>query len=140
MVMDNPLFALIKMLRADVVVRHVVGEAEVYGQATTAIVGEIDGEWASLMPRRLILVSEAGGLAQASVGALARPSFDVACYGKDSWDASELSRMIFRRLFGRHNAVAGLIAITQLAGPTPGRDEDTQWAYNRRTYEVLSGG
>ena len=41
---------------------------------------------------------------------------------------------------GRHNMVAGLVAITLNAGPTGGREPDTEWAYNLRTYDVLQGG
>ena len=137
----NPLLSLVDMLKADPVVQRAVGEATVYGQTLTAIVGEIDGEWAKLMPRRVVLVSEAGGQGQTSLG-LGWPRFDILCYGAEpggSWDASELSRLVFNRLFARHNMVAGLVAITLNAGPTPGRESDTQWAYNLRTYDVLQG-
>ena len=140
--MDNPLFGLVDMLRNDVVVRHFVGEVTVYDQTLPAITVEIDSEWGRHMPRRMVLVSEAGGLGQTGIGPLSWPRFDVRCYGAEpgaSWDASELSRQVFNRLFGRHNMVAGLVAITQLAGPIPGRELDTGWAYTLRTYDVLQG-
>ena len=95
------------------------------------------------MPRRMVLVREAGGLPKIGISTLSWPRFDVRCYGKDPggvWDASELSQQIFDRLFGRHNMVAGLVAITLNAGPTSGREPDTGWAYNLRTYDVLQGG
>ena len=141
--MNNPLLSLTIMLQADPVVAQAVGEVEVYGQTFPAITGgEIDREWAKHMPRRMVLVSEAGGQGQTSVGPLSRPSFDVRCYGKDPggvWDASELSRTIFDRLFARHNMVTGLVAITLASGPTSDREPDTGWAYNLRTYNVLQG-
>ena len=141
--LGNPLQALLDMLRADPVVAHAVGEVVVYGQAVLAITGEIDDEWAKLMPRRMVLIREAGGLPKTGVGPLSWPRFDVRCYGNDPggvWDASELSRLIARRLFGRHNMVTGLVAITLNAGPIPGREPDTGWVYNMRTYDVLQGG
>ena len=53
--------------------------------------------------------------------------------------ASGLSRLVFNRLFARHNMVAGLVAVTLLSGPTPGRDETNGWAYSLRSYAVLQG-
>ena len=140
MPMHNPLLSLVDMLRADKVVTHAVGEVTVYGQTMAAITGEIDDEWAKHMPRRLVLVTEAGGLGQTSIGPLSWPRFDVRCYGANPggwWDASELSRLVFNRLFAQHNMVTGLVAITLNAGPRPGRDADTGWVWNERTYDVL---
>ena len=139
----NALSSMIALLRADTVVTAEVGSVTIYRQTLPAITGEIDGEWAKLMPRRMVLIREAGGLEKTSVGPLSWPRFDVRCYGKEPggvWDASELSRIIFDRLFARHNMVTGLVAITLNAGPTPGREADTGWAYNLRTYDVLQGG
>ena len=63
------------------------------------------------MPRRMVLVREAGGLPKTGIGStLSWPRFDVRCYGKEPggvWDASDLSRTIYDRLFGRHNMVSG---------------------------------
>ena len=141
--LGNPLQALVDMLRADPVVAHAVGEVTINGQKLPAITGEIDDEWSKLMPRRMVLVREAGGLAKTEIGPLSWPRFDVRCYGADPggvWDSSELSRLIANRLFGRHNMVTGLVAVTLNAGPTPGREPDTGWAYSLRTYDVLQGG
>lgn len=137
--MDNPLFGVVAMLQADPVVRHVVGEGTVYGQTMAAITVEIDSEWGRLMPRRLVLVIEAGSQGQTDLGPLSWPRFDIRCYGESAWDASELGRLVFKRLFARHNMVNGLMAITLSAGPTPGRDDDTKWPYSLRTYDVLHG-
>ena len=139
----NPLQAIIDILKSDPVVLHAVGEITVYGQTVPAITGEIDGEWVKSMPRRVVLVREAGGLPKTGVGPLSWPRFDVFCYGADpggAWDASELSRLIYNRLFGKVNRVTGLVAITLNAGPTSGRDPGTGWAYSLRTYDVLRGG
>ena len=141
----NALSSMISFLRSDTEVAAAVGTVSLYGQTLPAITGDIDDEWAKLMkpPRRLVLVREAGGLSKTERGPLSWPRFDVRCYGKDPggvWDASELSRQIFDRLFGQHNMVTGLVAITLNAGPTPGREPDTGWAYNLRTYDVLQGG
>ena len=139
----NTLASMVDLLRADSVVAAEVGSVTIYGQALTAITGDIDDEWAKLMPRRMVLVREAGGLPKTERGPLSWPRFDVRCYGKDPggvWDASDLSHKIFDRLFGQHNMVTGLVAITLNAGPTPGREIDTGWAYNLRTYDVLQGG
>ena len=141
--LGNPLQSLMEMMRADPVVAHAVGEVTVYGRTMVAITGEIDDEWSKLMPRRMVLVREAGGLAKTERGPLSWPRFDVRCYGADPggvWDSSELSRLIANRLFGRHNMVTGLVAVTLNAGPTPGREPDTGWAYSLRTYDVLQGG
>ena len=139
----NALSSMIALLRADSVVAAEVGSITVYKVTQPAITGEIDKEWAQLMPRRMVLIREAGGLAKTEVGPLSWPRFDVRCYGKEPgavWDASELSRIIYDRLFARHNMATGLVAITFDAGPTPGREDDTGWAYNLRTYNVLQGG
>ena len=141
--MQNPLLSLVMMLQADPVVADAVGEVEVYGQTFPAITGaEIDDEWAKHMPRRMVLVSEAGGLGKTGAGPLSHPSFEVRCYGKDPggiWDSSELSRLIFDRLFARHNRVTGLVSITLQSGPTSDREPNTGWAYSLRTYAVLQG-
>ena len=141
--LGNPLQAIIDLLTSDPVVLHAVGEITVYGETVPAITGEIDGEWAKSMPRRMVLVREAGGLQKTGVGPLSWPRFDVRCYGEDPggiWDASELSRQIFNRLFGKVNRATGVVAVTLNAGPTSGREPDTGWAYNLRTYDVLRGG
>ena len=139
----NALSSIIALLRADTEAAAAAGPVEVYGQKLPAITGDIDSEWAKLMPRRMVLVREAGGLAKTEIGPLSWPRFDVRCYGADPggvWDAAELSREIFDRLYGNGNRVTGLVAITLNAGPTPGRETDTGWAYNLRTYDVLQGG
>ena len=139
----NALSSIITLLRADTEAAAAAGSVTVYGATLPAVTGDIDGEWAKLMPRRMVLVREAGGLPKTEVGPLSWPRFDVRCYGKDPggvWDASELSREIFDRLYGSVNRVAGLVAVTLNAGPTPGRESDTGWAYNLRTYDVLQGG
>ena len=139
----NALSSMIALLRADPVVAAAAGSVKVYGQVLPAITGEIDGEWKTPMPRRMVLVREAGGLPKTNVGPLSWPRFDVRCYGKEPggvWDASELSRIVYDRLFGSINRVTGLVAVTLNAGPTPGREADTGWAYNLRTYDVLQGG
>ena len=141
--LGNPLQALIDLLRADPVVAHAVGEVVINGQTLPAITGDIDDAWAEHMPRRMVLVREAGGLPKTDVGPLSWPRFDVRCYGADPggvWDASELSRLIDSRLFGKVNRAAGIVAVTFSAGPTPGRESDTGWVYNLRTYDVLQGG
>ena len=141
--LGNPLQSLMDMMRADPVVAHAIGEVEVYGQTMVAITGEIDEEWAKCMPRRLVLVREVGGLPKTERGPLSWPRFDVRCYGADPggvWDSSELSRLIANRMFAQHNMVTGVVAITLNAGPTSGREMDTGWAYNLRTYDVLQGG
>ena len=135
----NPLQSLVDVLRADPVVREAVGKVTVYGQTIVAVTGELDKEWAKFMPRRLILVQEAGGLAKTEIGPLSWPRFALFSYGSGTWEASELSRLISNRLFGQHNMVTGLVAITQLSGPIPGREDDTGWAWNLRTYDVLQG-
>ena len=139
----NALSSMISFLSSDTEVAAAVGSVTLYGQTLPAITGEIDEEWTKLMPRRTVLVREAGGLPKTERGPLSWPRFDVRCYGKDPggvWDASDLSHKIFDRLFGKHNMVTGLVAITLNAGPTPGREPDTGWAYNLRTYDVLQGG
>ena len=139
----NALSSMVSLLRADTVVSAEVGSVTVYRQTMPAITGEIDGEWTKLMPRRMVLIREAGGLPKTEAGPLSWPRFDVRCYGKEPggvWDASELSRIVYDRLFGNGNRVTGLVAITLNAGPTPGRESDTGWAYNLRTYDVLQGG
>ena len=139
----NALKSMVDLLRADSEVAAATGSVTLYGETLTAITGDIDDEWAKLMPRRMVLVREAGGLAKTERGPLSWPRFDVRCYGKDPggvWDASDLSQKIFDRLFGKHNMAAGLVAITLNAGPIPGRETDTGWAYNLRTYDVLQGG
>ena len=139
----NALASMISLLRSDTAAAAATGSVTLYGETLPAITGDIDDEWAKLMPRRMVLVREAGGLPKTERGPLSWPRFDVRCYGKDPggvWDASELSRLIFDRLFGQHNMVTGLVAITLNAGPTPGRESDTGWAYNLRTYDVLQGG
>ena len=139
----SPLKAIVDILRADPVVLHAVGEITIHGETMPAITGDIDGEWAAHMPRRMVLVREVGGLTKTGVGPLSWPRFDVRCYGAEPggvWDASELSHQIFNRLFGKVNRVSGVVAVTLNAGPTGGRESDTGWAYNLRTYDVLRGG
>ena len=139
----SPLKAIIDMLKADPVVVHAVGEITVYGETVPAITGDLDEAWAKSMPRRMVLVREVGGLPKTQPGPLSWPRFDVRCYGADPggiWDASELSRQIFNRLFGKVNRASGVVAVTLNAGPTSGREPDTGWAYNLRTYDVLRGG
>ena len=139
----NALSSMIALLRADTEVAAAAGEVTVYGHRLVAITGEIDKEWSRSMPGRMVLVREAGGLPKTEVGPLSWPRFDIRCYGGEPggmWDASELSRIVYDRLFARHNMVTGLVAITLNAGPTPGREADTGWAYNMRTYDVLQGG
>ena len=163
----NALKAMIDLLRADTVIAAEVGSIRVYGHTLpAAITGEIDSEWAKHMPRPMVLVREAGGLEKTGVGPLSWPRFDVRCYGKEPggiWEASNLSRIIFDQLFGQGMvrkepgkrvpmadpmagpddpgySVKGLVAITLNAGPTSGREPDTGWAYNLRTYDVLQGG
>ena len=106
----NALSSIITLLRADTEAAAAAGSVTVYGATLPAVTGDIDGEWAKLMPRRMVLVREAGGLPKTEVGPLSWPRFDVRCYGKDPggvWDASELSREIFDRLYGSVNRVAG---------------------------------
>ena len=139
----NALKSMVDLLRADTVVVAMVDSVTIHGETLPAITGEIDDEWAKFMPGKVILVREAGGLPKTERGPLSWPRFDVRCYGKDPggvWAASDLSQKIFDRLFGKHNMATGLVAITLNAGPTPGREPDTGWAYNLRTYDVLQGG
>ena len=139
----NALSAVVALLRADAVVAAAVGNVTVYGQSVPAITGEIDDKWDALMPRRVVLVREAGGLAKDELSPLGYPRIDVRCYGKDPggvWDASELSRVVYEQLQGAQDKVEGIGAITMAAGPTSGREPDTEWAYNLRTYDVLGEG
>ena len=134
----SPLRAIVDLLRNDPVVVHAVGEVVVYGQTVPAITGEIDGEWAKLMPRRVVLVREAGGLPRDDVGPLSWPRFDIRCYGGGALDASNLSHQIFGRLFGKVNRASGVVAITLTGGPDSGRESASGWAWTDRTYEVLA--
>ena len=134
----NPYAALIDLLKADPVVVNAVGEVVVHGQTVPAITGNIDDAWAKLMPRRVVLVLEAGGLPRTGVGPLSWPRFDIRCYGADVLDSSELSRLLSDRLFGKVNRAAGVVAITLNAGPTVGREFDTGWAYALTTWDMLT--
>ena len=78
----NPLFSIIEILRANADVATAAGSVTVYGQTLVAVTGEIDGEWAKLMPRQVVLVREAGGLNKDSQSPLGYPRFDVRCYGR----------------------------------------------------------
>ena len=98
-----------------------VGSIRVYGHTRypAAITGEIDNEWAKFMPRRMVLVREAGGLEKTGVGPLSWPRFDVRCYGKEPggvWDASELSRIIYDRLFGQGKEPGGRVPMAEGLG------------------------
>ena len=127
------------MLTADPIVLHAVGEITIYGETMAAITGEIDDEVARLMPRRLVLVQEAGERPRTGVGPLSWPRFDVRSYGVGAWDASELSYRVDARLFGKVNRASGVVAVTLAAGPTSGHEPDTGWAWTSREYDVLAG-
>ena len=139
MIAISPLAALVEMLKADPIVVHAAGTVTIYGETVPAICGEIDDEWSRLMPRRVVLVQEAGGLPRDDVGPLSPLRFDVRCYGADAWGASELSRQVFNRLFGAANRATGIVAITLAAGPDSGRESGTGWAWTDRSYDVLAG-
>ena len=134
----SPLKAIVDLLRNDPVVVHAVGVVVVYGQTVPAITGEIDGEWAKLMPRRIVLVREAGGLPRDDVGPLSWPRFDIRCYGGGALDASNLSHQIFGRLFGKVNRATGVVSITLSSGPTGGRESRTGWPFCDRSYQLLA--
>ena len=76
------------------------------------------------------LVIGAGGLPNTTLNSLSYPRFDLRCYGKEPggrYDSDELSRIIDEQLFGSHDRVRGIIAVTQSAGPTQvGKDPDDQ--------------
>ena len=135
--------AIIGMLGEDSVAIAEAGSVTVYGQSLPAITGEMDDEWAALMPRRMVLVMDGGGLPNVTKNSLAYPRFDVRCYGAEPggrYDSRELSDRIDECIFGAHDRVRGIVSITQAAGPTPGREPDTEWAFTLRTYDVLAGG
>ena len=135
----SPLEAIIDVLRADPIVLHALGgQITVYGEMVAAVTGELDGAWAAHMPRRLILVREAGGHPRAGVGPLSWPRFDVRCYGSNAWDASQLSHEISGRLFGKVNRASGIVAVTIVDGPESGREPRTGWAFCDRSYQVLA--
>ena len=135
---------IIATLKADSVVTAAVGNVTVYGQTVPAIIGgEIDDEWAKLMPRRLVIVRSAGGTREPDNTPRIDARIDIRCYGKDPGgmqDAEDLSVIIYEQLHGKQDLPAGLGAIVMSAGPTPGRDPDDEWPYNLRTYEVLAEG
>ena len=135
----SPLKALVDLLKSDPIVLHAVGEVVVYGLTVPAITGEIDDEWATHLPRRMILVREAGGLPRDGVGPLSWPRFDLRCYGTGVLDASNLSHQVFNRLFGAANRATGIVAITLNAGPDSGREKATGWAFCDRGFDVLVG-
>ena len=138
----SPLQAIVDLLRNDPVVVNAVGTVMVYGQRVAAVCGEIDGEWSRHMPRRVVLVREAGERPRTGVGPLSWPRFDVRCYGADpggAADASELSHQIDGRLFGKVNRATGVVAVSLNAGPQSGRESRTGWAYVDRTYDMLAG-
>ena len=66
----NALGSMIALLRADPDVAAAVGSIEVYGETLVAVTGDIDDEWGKHMPRRMVLVREAGGLAKTESGPL----------------------------------------------------------------------
>ena len=77
----NALASIIALLRADTEAAAAAGSVTVYGETLPAVTGDIDGEWAKLMPRRVVLVREAGGLPKTGISTLSWPRFDVRCYG-----------------------------------------------------------
>ena len=141
--MINSLFSIIALLRANAEVAVAAGSVTVYGQTTLAVTGDIDDEWAKLMPRPVVLVREAGGLVKDAQGPLGYPRIDVRCYGKEPggiYDASKLSRVVYEVLQGSRDMARGIAAITLNSGPISGREPDTEWAYNLRTYDVIGEG
>ena len=143
MTITNPLFSIIEILRANSEVAAEVGSVTINGQTLVAVTGEIDDEWIKLMPRQVVLVREAPGLPKDDQGPLGYPRIDVRCYGKEPggvYEASKLSLVVYSVLQGSRDMARGIAAITLNSGPTPGREPDTEWAYNLRTYDVLAEG
>ena len=142
MIPPNPITTLVNLLRADADVAAAAGTITVYGQKVVAVVaGDIDDQVAALMPRRLVLVEEAGGTRPEDQTPRSYPRVDVTCYGAargGAYDASMLSWVVYHALQGAQDRRCGLGAVTMEAGPHSGRDGTLKAAINVRTYRLLA--
>lgn len=141
MTLADPIAALVAELRADPTISTEVGDITIYGQTFPAVLGGlVNDAVASLMPRRLILLGRAGGIATPDDAPIMRPSVDVRCYGGDYFDAEGLMGPVYEYLQrrGRRTSASALILSTTVSTlPIPAVEPDNGWHYQLLPVDVL---
>ena len=127
--------AVVELLRGSAAVRTaVVIEERIVG-------GELPPGLITAMPTAAVLVSEAGGIRQASPAPIFRARIDVRSYQVSPLLASELSAVVHERLQGQANLVVAntsVLGITLTGGPIPFSEPDLpDWYSTLRSYVVL---
>lgn len=129
--------ALRAFLLADAGIAALVGE-DVYAN-------EIPDVEAESMPRKLVLISSAGGayLSQANRSFLpidARMK-DVRCYGETPYEARRLWDEVNEALKNMRRHLRGdclLYSATKIGGPTSLREPNVEWPLTFASYQVLA--
>ena len=144
MTIPNPVAAVVALLRATPDVADAVGSVTLYEESVPFIIGgRLRDDMISLMPRRCIVVREAGSIRRAMSTPLQTASVDIFCYGQDpddDYDASELGYAVHGRLQSMSPARvnnAAILSATLVGGPTPGEEPEVGWMFSLRTYNVL---
>ena len=128
---EDGIGALIAYLSAQSAISDAMS-ARVYGL-------EIPKADAPNMPRKAIVINNAGGLGEDSGLDVFRHRFDFKCYGETPFEAYEAWRILRAELRDLDRNVTGttvLFNATHSAGPFSFRDQPTKWPVTLDTWLV----
>lgn len=137
MAIPDVLSAVRVLLRADATVTAICPAGQIYA-------GEMPATEAALQPRAAVVVSLAGGPADRGNSQYGRTRIDVRAYNTTPFEATRLSNQIYESL--KHLVRTRVAATTPTlihsvmseGGPVALRDQDGDWPFTFRSFEVLA--
>lgn len=131
---------LVAYLRGTAVITDAVGTVTIGDDDLLPIVSEIDAPLTSVMPRRAIQVTSAGGPAvDGRTNTLTVGRQDVKCYGRTIGEAWALHDVVYNHLrYSGQKTMSDrqVIATRPTAGGMQDREKDTDWPYVWMEYTI----
>lgn len=119
-----------------------IADAEVNALvAGRVFVGEIPGAQAASMPRKCLVIKDAGGPENNGFLTLHSQRFDAFCYGETPYEANKVRRAVYSSLksLSRRAQGASLIHSVMVSGGALfQRDPDTDWPIRVQSFLALA--
>jgi hypothetical protein len=123
-------------------VAYLLAQPEVGAEVGTRVYGQtLPNEDADHMPRKCIVIRNAGGPGSPNTVRLENGRFDVWSYGLNFDESGELRRVVYEALMAIDRTVQGdtlIHAATPVSGVISVKDPEGQWPVDIETWSVLT--
>lgn len=135
--MTDAVAVLRRLLMDEAAVQDLVGEEIFASEVPADTIREIKEQGGA--PRKLIILSAAGGQEKRDTSLVIRPRLLIWCYGESYHEAGRLDLAVFELLETlERRMVDGVLVHCALPGyPTTVRDADSKWPAQQRTVTLV---